>query len=66
MRKTGIGIVGCGNISGIYFKNLCTVFRNVEVVACADLAAERVQAKLDEYPGVKAATLEELAEEMLD
>jgi predicted dehydrogenase len=60
MEKTGIGIVGCGNISGIYFKNLCTVFQNVEVVACADLEAERVQAKLGEYPGVKAATLEEI------
>ncbi len=60
MKKTGIGIVGCGNISGIYFQNLCTVFKNVEVVACADLDAERVQAKLEEYPGVKAATLEEM------
>jgi len=60
MSKTGIGIVGCGNISGIYFKNLCTVFQNVEVVACADLEAERVQAKLAEYPDVKAATLEEI------
>jgi predicted dehydrogenase len=60
MKKTGIGIIGCGNISGIYFKNLCTVFQNVEVVACADLEAERVQAKLEEYPDVKAATLEEI------
>ena len=60
MKKTGIGIVGCGNISGIYFQNLCTVFQNVEVVACADLDAERVKAKLEEYPSVKAATLDEI------
>jgi len=60
MQKTGIGVVGCGNISGIYFKNLCNVFENVEVTACADLFADRVQAKLDEYPTVKAATLEEI------
>ncbi len=60
MKKTGVAIVGCGNISGIYFKNLCTVFNNVEVKACADLEAARVAAKLEEYPEVKAATLEEI------
>jgi len=60
MKKTGIGIVGCGNISGVYFENLCTVFQNVEVIACADLEPERVQAKLAEYPEVKAATVEEI------
>ena len=60
MKKTGIGIVGCGNISGIYFENLCNVFENVEVVACADLDAERVQAKREAYPSVEAATLEEI------
>jgi predicted dehydrogenase len=60
MKKTGIGIVGCGNISGIYFHNLCTVFQNVDVVACADLEADRVQAKLEQYPGVSASTLEDM------
>ena len=57
---TGVAIVGCGSISGIYFKNLCTVFNGVEVKACADLEPERVQAKLAEYPDIKAATLEEI------
>ncbi|MEI6788241.1 MAG: Gfo/Idh/MocA family oxidoreductase [bacterium] len=60
MEKTKIGIVGCGNISGIYFKNLCTVFSNVSVKACADLDASRTDAKIKEYPGVKACTLEEM------
>jgi predicted dehydrogenase len=50
----------CGNISGIYFKNLCTVFDNVEVAACADLDAARAQAKAAEYPGVQVCTLEEM------
>jgi len=58
MKKTGIGIVGCGNISGIYFENLCKVFENVEVKACADLDPERTKAKVEAYPGVKVATLE--------
>ncbi len=60
MKTTGIAIVGCGNISGIYFKNLCTLFRNVEVKACADLVVERAQAKVDEYPGVQISTLDEI------
>jgi predicted dehydrogenase len=53
-----VGIVGCGNISGIYFENLCTVFENVRVKSCADLDPERVQAKVTKYPGVKVSTLE--------
>lgn len=60
MAKTGIGIVGCGNISGIYFKNLCTVFQNVEVKACADLVPERAEAKVTEYPEVQVSTLAEI------
>jgi predicted dehydrogenase len=60
MKKTAIGIVGCGNISGIYFKNLCTRFGNVEVKACTDLVVERARAKSDQYPGVVSATLDEI------
>ena len=53
-----IGIVGCGNISGIYFKNLCGLFNDVRVKACADLDPARAQAKAAEYPGVAVTTLE--------
>ena len=60
MKKTVIGIVGCGNISGVYFQNLCTVFDNVQVKACADLVAERARAKAGEYPGVQVATLADI------
>lgn len=38
-----VGIVGCGNISGIYFENL-TKYKSTEIVACADLDLERAQA----------------------
>lgn len=60
METTKLGIVGCGNISGIYFKNLCTVFSNVAVKACADLDPERTAAKIKEYPAVQACTLDEM------
>ncbi len=60
MEKTKVGIVGCGNISGIYFKNLCNLFQNVEVKACADLDATRAQAKVDEFEGVQVMSVDEL------
>jgi predicted dehydrogenase len=41
LKKVKVGIVGCGNISDIYLKNLTQVFNIVEVTACADLISER-------------------------
>ena len=56
MPKTKIGIIGCGNISGIYFKSGQT-FRNLEVVACADLDLERAKAKAEEFGVPKVPTV---------
>ncbi|PIV53932.1 MAG: oxidoreductase, partial [Elusimicrobia bacterium CG02_land_8_20_14_3_00_37_13] len=39
MERLKVGIIGCGNISGIYFTN-CKKFENLEVAACADLIIE--------------------------
>lgn len=49
MEKVKVGIIGCGNISGIYLKNLTGLFEDVEVVAVADLIPERVQNAAKEY-----------------
>lgn len=38
-----VGMVGCGNISGIYIRNIPR-FRDLELVACADLLPEAAQA----------------------
>jgi predicted dehydrogenase len=59
MNVKNIGIIGCGNISGIYFKNLTKTFRNTRVIACADIIRERAEQKAAEY-GVKACTVDEL------
>jgi predicted dehydrogenase len=53
-----IGLIGCGTISNAYFEGL-RPFRNVEVVAAADLVFERAEAKAREH-GVRAATIEGL------
>ncbi|MFS8515049.1 MAG: Gfo/Idh/MocA family oxidoreductase, partial [Planifilum fulgidum] len=54
-----IGIVGCGNISGIYLENLLRT-AGVEVVACADLEAERAREKAARYGIPVACDVEEL------
>jgi predicted dehydrogenase len=57
---TGIGIVGCGAISGIYLENLTRRFRGARVVACADLVPARAKAAADKYGVAKACTVDDL------
>ena len=58
MQTTKVGIIGCGNICGIYFQSGKT-FEILEIAACADLLAERAEAKANEC-GCKAMSVEQL------
>ena len=58
MRQAKVGIIGCGNISGIYFQAGKT-FDILDVVACADLIPERATAAAEEH-GCKAMGVEQL------
>lgn len=58
MRTVNVGIIGCGNICGIYFQNLAK-FPVTHIAACADLDPERAQAKASEYD-CKALSVSEL------
>jgi len=58
-KKAKVGLIGCGNICSIYFKN-GQVFENFEIVACADLIPERAKAKAEEFQIPKACTVKEL------
>jgi predicted dehydrogenase len=49
----GVAVVGCGNISNQYLKNL-TAFPDVRVLFCADIDAERAKAQAAAY-GVPAS-----------
>lgn len=59
MDKFNVGVIGCGNICGIYFKNLKR-FPFLDVTACADIDVERAKAKATEFGIPKACTAEEL------
>lgn len=59
MTPTKVGIIGCGNISGIYFQAGKT-FDILDIVGCADIIPERAKAKAEEH-GCKAyGSVEEL------
>ncbi|MEO8395742.1 MAG: Gfo/Idh/MocA family oxidoreductase [Chloroflexota bacterium] len=57
--KVKVGLIGCGAISGIYFRN-APRFGNIEIAAVADLLPERAQAKAAEHNIPKVYTPEEL------
>lgn len=59
MRKVKVGIIGCGNISGIYFRN-CRQYPVLDLVACADLDVERAKARAAEFGVPRAYSVEEL------
>ncbi|THF79884.1 Gfo/Idh/MocA family protein [Cohnella fermenti] len=56
--KVKVGIIGTGNISGIYLQN-GQRFDSMEVVACADLDVERARARGEEF-GIRGCSVEEL------
>ena len=55
---TMAAIIGCGNISDIYFQN-GKVFDILDITACADLVPERAQAKSEQYE-CKALSVDEV------
>ena len=59
MYPTKVGIIGCGNISGIYCEAGRT-FDILDIVACADLIHDRAESKAAEYQIPNACSVEEL------
>lgn len=64
MRRMKVGVIGCGQISGIYLSNCTETFKDVlEVAACADLVPELARKRAEEFGVPKACTVEELLED---
>lgn len=59
MRKVKVGIIGCGNISPIYFQ-AGEKFDVLEIVACADLNMAAAEARAEEFNLSKACSVDEL------
>jgi predicted dehydrogenase len=58
VRKLGVGVVGCGNISAAYMK-LAPLFAGIEMRACADLDQAAARARAAEF-GLRAMTVADL------
>ena len=58
-QTTNVGIVGCGNISGIYLE-AGKKWDILNIVACADIDLSRAQAQAAKYGIAKASGVEEL------
>ncbi len=63
MRKIKVGVLGCGNISSIYFENLTNTFKNVEVYACSDLVEELAVKAAKEYSIPNVMTFDEMLDD---
>ena len=59
MDPLRVGIIGLGNISGIYLRNLIA-FPSTTVVACADLDLDRAKAASEKYGVAKGCSPDEL------
>jgi predicted dehydrogenase len=57
----GVAIVGCGNISNQYLKNL-TQFPDVKVLFCADIDAERAKSQAAAYDVPAAGSVQQALE----
>lgn len=59
VKPVKIGIIGCGNISDIYFQN-SKLFNGIEVAACADLIPARAKEKAEKHGVAKACSVKGL------
>jgi predicted dehydrogenase len=56
MKKVGVGVIGCGYISGAYLK-AARRFPILDIRALADLNMDAAKARAEEF-GLKAATID--------
>ena len=54
-----VGLVGCGDISGAYLRNLTGRFQGARIVSCCSRGGVSAQKKAEEF-GLKATTFDEM------
>lgn len=64
MEKVKIGIIGCGNISGIYMENITKLFTNLSLYAVCDLDEEKTKAAAEKYNIPHIYTYEEMLNDL--
>ncbi|MDD3243777.1 MAG: Gfo/Idh/MocA family oxidoreductase [Eubacteriales bacterium] len=59
VKPVKVALIGSGDISGIYLKNMTQTFSILDVVGCSDLIEGRSRARAEEY-GIRQMTNEEI------
>ncbi|MFH0965671.1 MAG: Gfo/Idh/MocA family oxidoreductase, partial [Planctomycetota bacterium] len=59
LQPVKVGLIGCGNISARYLET-AKRFRALDVVACADVLADRAREKAGAFGIPRVCTVEEL------
>ncbi len=59
MKRMKVGVIGCGNISPIYLKNM-PKFVTLDVVACADMIPEKARTRAEEFNIPRSCSVEEI------
>jgi len=59
LKKVNVGIVGCGNISGIYLE-MGQTFEILNIAAVADIIPERAKAQAEKYHIPRVLSVEEM------
>ncbi len=62
MNALKVGVIGCGNISDVYFEN-GKRFEAIDIVACADLLTKHAESKAKQHGVERVLTPEELLAE---
>lgn len=60
MKSIGIGVLGCGNISDIYLKNISDMFDNIHVVGVYDMNHARAAAQAAKYQVRQYGSLQDM------
>lgn len=63
MKRTKIGLIGCGVIANTYAGNIQKFYQKLNLVACADMLPEKAKQFAETYHIEKVCTVEELLED---
>ena len=59
MKPLAVGLLGCGDVSDVYFRN-CARFESLRIVACASRSMDKARAKAAQYSIPRACSIDEL------
>ena len=63
MKRTKIGLIGCGVIANTYARNFGKFYQKLDLAACADMLPQKAEQFAKDYHIARVCTVEELFED---